>query len=321
MTPKQNMFRVIRHDKPGWVPDGYEATCHFAPPIVERTSAEGYDCFQCHWSLEPGAEGGSFPTHGGHPIKNLHKWREEIRIPDIEKLDWSGVANDNKSVNRDENMVFGFFEMGLFERSCLLLGMENALIGYMTDPEIMGDMAGAIADYKIKLIERFDDICKLDIAWYGDDWGTQNALFMPPETWRRVIKPHTKRIFDACHARGMIIDLHSCGRIEEIFGDIIEIGADMWNPCQPCNDLAALKKKFIGKITFIGGIDSQFVLTRPDLTTGEVRAEVRKKIDMMASRGGYIAGPSHGVPYRQDIVDAMHDEIKTYGRAFYRQNV
>ena len=33
--------------------------------------------------------------------------------------------------------------------------------------------------------------------------------------------------------------------------------------------------------------------------------------------GGYIAGPSHGVPYDGDLIKAMHDEIATYGRAFY----
>lgn len=30
----------------------------------------------------------------------------------------------------------------------------------------------------------------------------------------------------------------------------------------------------------------------------------------------YIAAPSHGVPYRPEIVEAMKDEIHVYGRAF-----
>ena len=33
--------------------------------------------------------------------------------------------------------------------------------------------------------------------------------------------------------------------------------------------------------------------------------------------GGYIATPSHSVPYNKAIVEAMEDEIRTYGRACY----
>jgi uroporphyrinogen decarboxylase len=112
----------------------------------------------------------------------------------------------------------------------------------------------------------------------------------------------------------MIANQHSCGRIEEVFADMVEIGADMWNPCQPCNDLAMLKTTYGHRMTFMGGIDSQFVLDRPGITPDGVRAEVRKRIDEMAAGGGYIAGPSHGVPYDQDLIDAMNDEIARYGR-------
>jgi uroporphyrinogen decarboxylase len=98
---------------------------------------------------------------------------------------------------------------------------------------------------------------------------------------------------------------------------MIEMGADIWNPCQPCNDLAALKEHYAGKICFCGGIDSQFVLHRPGATPAQVRAEVRRRIDEMAAGGGYIAAPSHSVPYDPALIEAMNDEIQDYGRAYY----
>jgi hypothetical protein len=49
-----------------------------------------------------------------------------------------------------------------------------------------------------------------------------------------------------------------------------------------------------------------------------VRAEVRTRIDELSGGGGYIASPSHGVPYDQELIDAMNDEIAVYGRAAYR---
>jgi uroporphyrinogen-III decarboxylase len=207
--------------------------------------------------------------------------------------------------------------MGLFERSYLLLGMEEALMQYMLEPARMSEMLAAITDYKIALIRAFHQAVQPDMIWYGDDWGTQSNLFMPPATWRQVIKPHMVRIYQCIHDLGMIVNMHSCGKIESIFGDMVEMGADMWNPCQPCNDLAMLKRQYGHKISFCGAIDSQFVLGRPGVTPDEVRYEVRKRIDEMAENGGYIAAPSHSVPFNEDIITSMNDEIAVYGWKYY----
>jgi hypothetical protein len=44
--------------------------------------------------------------------------------------------------------------------------------------------------------------------------------------------------------------------------------------------------------------------------------EFRKRIDELAG-SGYIAGPSHVVPFDPILVEAMNQEIDTYGRAVY----
>jgi uroporphyrinogen-III decarboxylase len=318
MKTKENLLRVIRHNSPEWVPNGMESVVWIMPPVVERPSKSGPDAFGVRWALEEGAEGGTYPAHGGHAITDLSKWRRQITIPDVSALDWDPVAKRAKEIDREQKLVCGFVEMGLFERSYLLLGMDEALVSYLTEPDLMEDLLSVVADYKIELIETFDDAADLDILWYGDDWGTQDNLFMPPETWRRIIKPHTKRIYQCAKKRGIIVDQHSCGKIESIFGDIVEMGAELWNPCQPCNDLAGLKRKYGGRIAFCGGIDSQFVLGRPGVTPEEVRAEVRKRIDEMAEGGGYVAAPSHDVPYRPEIVNAMNEEIVEYGHSVYK---
>jgi uroporphyrinogen decarboxylase len=295
-----------------------ESVITLAPPVVERPEQAGFDAFEVHWSLEKEAEGGTYPTHDGHTIKDIKKWREQISIPDVSVLDWTEVESRGREIDRDLHLVQGFVEMGLFERAYLLLGMEAALIAFITEPKEMSAMLAAVADYKIALISQFHQIVNLDLLWYGDDWGTQSSLFLPPDVWRLVIKPQTKRIYDCIRERGIMVNQHSCGKIEAIFGDMVEIGAQIWNPCQPCNDLAGLKRDYGDWIAFCGGIDSQFVLARPGITPDEVRAEVRRRINEMATAGGYIAAPSHGVPYKPEIIHAMNDEIATYGRTFYQ---
>mgnify|MGYP000889444282 FL=1 len=59
------------------------------------------------------------------------------------------------------------------------------------------------------------------------------------------------------------------------------------------------------------------MLARPGATADEVRREVRLRIDQLAPGGGYVAAPSHSVPYDKDLLAAMNDEIATYGRRIY----
>jgi len=147
MKARENTLRAILRDAPEWVPNGLENVVMVSSPVVERPKGEGYDDFGVHWSLEEEAEGGTYPTLGRHPIADLEDWCERLTVPDIDALDWDGVRAAVAEVDREEFLVRGFVEMGLFERSYLLLGMEGALIGYIEEPELMEELLGAGADY------------------------------------------------------------------------------------------------------------------------------------------------------------------------------
>ena len=326
LSPKENLLRVIHHDHPEWVPNGMESVVMLRPPVVERPRAAGYDSFGVRWEHNDTAEGGTYPALGGHTIVDLARWRDQVDVPDVDTLDWNDIylgwdgyqRVQWADIDRDSQLVCGILEFGLFERSYLLLGMEQALVAYLANPDAMEALVSAIADYKIALISRFDEVADLDMVWFGDDWGTQDNLFLPTPVWRRVIKPHTERVYACMQGRNILINQHSCGKIEKVVGDLVEMGADIWNPCQPCNDLAGLKRRYGDRLTFCGGFDSQFVLGRPGVTVDEVRLEVRRRIDQMAAGGGYVAAPSHSVPYDPALLAAMNDAIETYGRAIYR---
>jgi hypothetical protein len=325
MTPKENLLRTIRHDSPEWVPNGLEAVVMLSPPIVTRPRLAGLDSWGVRWELDAA---GTYPAGAPYVCADIRAWPDQVRCPDLEACDWTrftagwGGQGDPvrlDEIDRERQLVCGVIELSLFERSYLLMGMEEALMAYVTETASMNQLLGAIADFNIELISRLDDAVDVDMIWYGDDWGTQTQLFLPPELWRRTVGKHTRRVYECMKKRGIIINQHSCGRIEDIVPDLVDMGADLWNPCQPCNDLAALKQRFAGRLAFCGGIDSQFVLDRPGVSVADVKAEVRKRIDEMAVGGGYIAAPSHGVQYVPEIIAAMNDEIATYGRQHCRR--
>jgi len=317
MTRKENYLRAIQNRNPQWVPYVNEAVITVMPPVEERPARTGKDVFGCQWLYEP--YGGTYPAQYGFVITDIDNWRNQVRFPDVNQCDWSHAREEAAKIDREQYLVGGFIEMGIFERIYLLMGMEEALMAYYTDEDALCCLASAIADYKIEFLKKYHAEVGIDILWYGDDWGTQQNLFIPPEKWRKVIRPHTQRIYDCARELGIILNQHSCGKIDSILGDMVEMGAQVWNPCQPCNDLARLKKQYGDRICFCGGVDSQFVLDNPLTTPEDVVTEVKKRIDEMAlPTGGYIVGPSHTVPYNREKLEAMEKTIREYGADIYR---
>jgi len=154
----------------------------------------------------------------------------------------------------------------------------------------------------------------VDAIRFGDDWGQQRGLIMGPALWRKYIKPRVARLYGMVRAAGKRVFIHCCGKVDEIFPDLIECGVDVFNPFQPeVMDVEAIKKRFGAEITFFGGISTQRTL--PYRTVPEVREEVRRLLERIGRDGGYIAAPAHDVPRdaRPENVAAMIDVLRSQG--------
>lgn len=305
MNPRENYLRVIFRNHPDHIPfPGEPGLAIISSAFVERPILGGFDDWGCLWDYSEVT--GSYPSASRKLIKleeidNFEfpdPYRPGLFQPFIRKLE---------EIGKEENLVIGVTDFGLFERSWLLVGMDNLLIGMIDTPELVKKLFKKIADFKIAMATQFMKL-GADGVWFGDDWGTQNGLFMSPSVWRELIKPEQARMYNAVKELNGIVFQHSCGCIEAIVGDLIEIGMDVWHPAQPCNNLALLKQKYGNKMCFMGAIDSQYVL--PLGSTEEVREEVRRRIKELGKDGGYIPLPSHEIPFPKENWEAMIDEIK-----------
>ena len=116
----------------------------------------------------------------------------------------------------------------------------------------------------------------------------------------QAVKKHNKCVF-----------LHSCGKIDNIFPDLIECGVDVFNPFQPeVMDVFEMKQLFGEQMTFFGGISTQQTL--PFGTVKAVREEVNSLLQLIGKNGGYIAAPSHSIPFdaKPENILAMIDVLK-----------
>jgi uroporphyrinogen decarboxylase len=195
--------------------------------------------------------------------------------------------------NRDRFRVVNFGK-SLFERAWSMRGMENILIDMIEAPEWVEELLDAITAFNLDSIA---EVVKYDIdaVMFGDDWGAQRGLLFSPRLWRRLIKPRIAEMYKAVRQAGKAVFIHSCGKVEGLFPELIELGVDVFNPFQPeVMDLGEIKRQFGAQLAFYGGMSIQKVL--PFGTPQEVRDEAHRLIDEMGHRGGYIIAPSHDMP-------------------------
>jgi uroporphyrinogen decarboxylase len=189
---------------------------------------------------------------------------------------------------------FRLYALGfsLFERAWTMRGMENLLMDFCINPGFVHELMNAITDYNIAQIE---EAFKYDIDGIelGDDWGQQRGLIMGYEYWKEFLYPYIRKTYQTIKDKGKYVFIHSCGDVDELFDDLIEIGVDCFNPFQPeVMDVKSLLKQYHNKLSFWGGLSIQKTL--PYGTVDDVINESVTLLDA-GKKGGYIFSPSHAV--------------------------
>jgi uroporphyrinogen decarboxylase len=315
MTVKENLLRAIRRQGPEWVPYRYDGSLTLLhPPVSARPREGGVDDWGVRWIQTTATEG----SYVDEKPALLPDEIEDFRAP---QTDWGEVtaslAAQVEERRGQDTLLVAYDEMVFFDRAQALLSTEELLVAMASCPERVELLLDRIGAYQ-KLLTRA--IMRSEVAGirFTDDWGMQSSLFIPPELWRTLIKPHLKELYAIVKEYGGLVFQHSCGHIGEIVPDLIELGLDVLDPCQPAaNDIFQWKKDFGNRLSFMGGLDTQGYLSFG--TPAEVRREVGQVLALMARRGGYIAAPSHTIHIPEENRLAMVGAIEEYNaRALLR---
>jgi len=214
-----------------------------------------------------------------------------------------------KHPQRFRIISFGFT---FFERAWVLRGMPELLVDMLEAPEWVDELFDALLAFNLAALQ---ELLTYDVqgVLFGDDWGQQQGLIFSPRLWRRFIKPRLAQVI------GMVIGmvketgraamLHSCGKVQELFPDLIEIGLDVFNPFQPdVMDVYEIKRQYGDRLAFYGGMSVQRTL--PLGTVEEVRIEARRLMQEIGRDGGFIIGPSHDIPVENLVafIDAVRGQ-------------
>jgi uroporphyrinogen decarboxylase len=207
------------------------------------------------------------------------------------------------------------------ERAFAMQGMETFLMNLALRPAFAEALLWKIQGLCKVLMGHFLDALgeNVDIIKIGDDLGTQESLLMSPAMYRGILKPihgdYIRSIRERTPAR---IFFHTDGDVFPLIDDLVELGVDILNPIQTSagkmSDLVALKERWGDRLTFCGAIDTHRIL--PSGSPDEVRAEVRRVIDILGPGGGYLVGSVHTVmdDVPAENLLAMADGVREHGR-------
>jgi uroporphyrinogen decarboxylase len=199
----------------------------------------------------------------------------------------------------------------LFELMQWLRGYTQLLMDVVADVGLVQELAARVTDYDLATVEywlSFDG----DAIGFNDDWGTQQALMISPDTWRRVFKPCYKRLFDRVHAAGRHVHFHTDGNTTAIIPDLIELGADVVNLQLSAMDMDEVARLAAGRVCLRTDIDRQYILTRA--SEAEVTEYVRRVFELFGSaRGGIIACGEINSDSRLANVAAMYEAFERFG--------
>jgi uroporphyrinogen decarboxylase len=236
--------------------------------------------------------------------------------PQIDHFDFSTVTHF-ANLYRDYAIVSPRRWSPTFDQIADLTGFETAMMYLVTQPKIVEAMVEAITHWNCIMWEHVLDAAPglIDICYVGDDPAGQLDMLISPKLWRRFFKPAFRRLFSVAKARGVKVMFHMCGNATAIIPDLIEIGVDVLMPVQVSAqgmEPLRLKQAYGKDISFWGAIDTQHVL--PESTPQQVRAEVRRMIDVLGKDGGYILSSSHNLTSDIPIENiwAMYDEAARY---------
>jgi uroporphyrinogen decarboxylase len=175
-----------------------------------------------------------------------------------------------------------------------LFGMESYLTKMYTHPEIVQAVTDRVCSFYYEANELFFDQAQdlVDGYFFGNDFGTQRDLLLSLEQFDEFVYPWFKRFTNQAHSRGYQVILHSCGSVHRVIDRLIVAGVECLHPLQAraANmDAETLARDFGGKISFLGGIDTQDILV--NRTPEQVKEEVRRVRGILGPN--LIISPSH----------------------------
>lgn len=318
MDAKENALRIIRFDHPhrvtGGPPvhglsyhganhEGYQGGGHDCP-----VGSQWVDIWGTRWHKEHAGVMG-FPR--GHPLADVSALRSYAwPDPDDPRL-VSRIYHHATDFDRDACFLAGSHRDTLWEKAYMLVGMENLMEYFHTEPHYAREVLHRIMDFQLSIARHYLKL-GVEMVFFTDDLGTQRGPLLGPHITYEFLIPEYRRLFDLYRAHHVLISFHSCGNVDWLIDTFIDLGVNILNPIQAtANDLDRIRARSAGKMALHGGVSSATLMAGP---VERIEAEVRLRLLQLGREGGYFCSPDQGMPFPAAHLEAMAAALERNAR-------
>jgi hypothetical protein len=341
LTPKENLMRTLKGEIPEWVPSysyygplpGVEEEppnmgfmSSVLPFIVERPDGKITDAWGVPYESVPLVGGFSLPQPNAFILKDIRKWRDVIKAPDLSNVDWAATVKADMAklpYSRDRVSLWFGPGGGYFQNLMGFMGFTEGLIAMYEEPEEVKELFAYLHKYYMTAEEKLFDLVQPDVLNLGDDSAAERAPFISLEMFREFLLPLYDDLARVARNRGIPIDFHNCGKCDMFFDDLVHIGVTSWEPVQLNNDIKGVQAKHGRCLVIGGGWEGRGRLTELDVTDEEIRESVRVSMDTFAKNGGYMFAAAYTPGAINDTRTAHWNEVLQkeaydYGHKLYK---
>ncbi|MDR2957669.1 MAG: hypothetical protein LBU61_05765, partial [Coriobacteriales bacterium] len=256
----------------------------------------------------------------------ITKWRDIIKVPSDEKIDWEIMAKEALNL-RDPELPFGGTTapgVGFFESLMSFMGFDEGLLACFEEPDEVKAMMEYFCDWSVDLAKKYIFHYKPDYGFLGDDIAHERNPFLSLPMFQDLFAPAWRRYYAVWLEAGLPVGMHNCGHFELYCDDLVDMGCTFWDPVQSSNDAVALKAKYGNNLALCtGGPDMRF--WDASTTEEQVKTETRDYINALAPGGGFsmmdFAMFAEGMPgMPEDELQRIRwvgEEFKTLQHSFY----
>jgi len=174
-----------------------------------------------------------------------------------------------------------------------VIGLHDAMIMMIEEPELFDDLMARSADYFAELVRRA--IAEgVDILMLADDFAFNKGMFVEPRRFERQWRPHFDRIVEPARQAGVPVIFHSDGRIDDGVQMLLDMGVSCLTPMDPSGiDYRDYKRRYGHRVCLHGNIDLRWPLAQG--TPADVQRDVLAHMEILKPGARWIAGSSHSI--------------------------
>jgi len=234
--------------------------------------------------VRPIQDTGWAEEHAG-PIQSWEDF-ERFPWPNPDSVDYAQLEAYERSLP-DDMAVYA--KVTVWEQVSGLFGFETFCYRLHEEPDLVRAVAERVGEFYTAIARHLCDF-RCVFALYGcDDFGYKTATMLRPDVIRELFLPWHRQWAELAHEHGKFYALHSCGRLDEIMGDLIDdVRIDAKQSFEEAITPVDEAKGIWGdRLTLLGGLDVDRIARADERT---IRDYTRRILQACVPGGGYCLG-------------------------------